>query len=216
MSGRADTTPPQPAVRCVVFDLGGVLIDWNPRHLYRKIFAGDEARLEWFLTEVCPQQWNAGMDAGRPFAEGIGERIALFPEFEAEIRAWFERWPEMLGGPIAGTVRLFEELGERGIPRIALSNWSAETFAITRSLREYAFLDRFERLFISGELGMIKPDPGIFQHALAELGEPAEACLFIDDTPANIATANTLGFRTHLFRSPEALAVELRRLQLLP
>jgi 2-haloacid dehalogenase len=200
----------------VVFDLGGVLIDWNPRHLYRKIFAGDEERIGWFLREVCPPEWNAGMDAGRPFADGIAERIALFPEFEAEIRAFIERWPEMLGGPITGTVTLFEALGERGIPRVALSNWSAETFAITRSLPEYRFLDRFERLFISGELGMVKPDPAIFRHALAELGVPAGACLFVDDVPANVATAETVGFRTHLFRSPEALAEELRRLQLLP
>lgn len=197
-------------IELVAFDLGGVPIDRNPCYLHRRIFAGDEERVEWFLRSVCPPEWNAGMDAGRPFAEGIAERIALLPELAAEIRAWFERWPEMLGGPIAGSVALFEALVERGVSVVALAKRSAETFALTRALPEDAFLDRFACLFVSGELRMVEPDPAIFRHMLERTGVRPGACLFVDDTEADIRAARGLGMETRLFRGPEGRADVLR------
>jgi 2-haloacid dehalogenase len=193
----------------VVFDLGGVLIDWEPRRLYRRIFA-EEAAMERFLAEVCTPAWNAELDRGRPFAEAVAELAARHPEHAAAIRAWHERWIEMIGGPIAGTVALLERLATRGTPLVALSNWSAETFPLVHRQEAFRFLDRFERIFLSGELGMIKPEPGIFEHLLAATGRPAERCFLIDDSAANIAAAGRLGFATHRFRSPELLAEDLR------
>ncbi len=192
----------------VIFDLGGVLIDWEPRRLYRKIFA-EEAAMERFLAEICTPEWNAELDRGRPFAQAVAELCARHPEHAAAIRAWQERWLEMIGGPIAGTVAILEVLAQRGTRLVALSNWSAETFPLVREQEPYRFLDRFERIFLSAELGTIKPEPAIFRHVLAATGRPAEACLFIDDNAANIATAERLGFATHHFRSPEALARDL-------
>lgn len=192
----------------VVFDLGGVLIDWEPRRLYRKLFA-EEAAMERFLAEICTPAWNAELDRGRPFAEAVAELAARHPDHAPAIRAWHERWIEMIGGPIAGTVALLERLAERGRPLVALSNWSAETFPLVRDDPRYAFLCRFERIFLSGELGTIKPEPAIFEHLLAATGRPAERCFFVDDSPANIATAERLGFATHRFRTPGLLAAEL-------
>ncbi len=192
----------------VVFDLGGVLIDWEPRRLYRKLFA-EEAAMERFLAEVCTPAWNAELDRGRPFAPAIAELVARHPEQAPAIRAWRERWIEMIGGPIAGTVALLERLAGGGTPLVALSNWSAETFPLVRDDPRYAFLGRFESIFLSGDLGMIKPEPGIFEHLLAVTGRPAERCLLIDDSAANIEVASRLGFATHRFRTPELLAGDL-------
>lgn len=192
----------------VVFDLGGVLIDWEPRRLYRRIFA-EEAAMERFLAEICTPAWNAELDRGRPFAEAVAELVARHPEQEGAIRAWWERWIEMIGGPISGTVAILEQLAERGTPLVALSNWSAETFPLVRAQEAYRFLDRFERIFLSGELGLIKPEPAIFEHLLSATGRRPETCLFIDDSAANIATAERLGFATHRFRGAEGLARDL-------
>lgn len=198
----------------VVFDLGGVLIDWEPRRLYRKLFA--EEAMERFLTEVCTPAWNAELDRGRPFAEAIAELVDRHPEHAPAIRAWRERWIEMIGGPISGTVALLERLAARGTPLVALSNWSAETFPMVRDDPAYRFLGRFEAIFLSGELGMIKPEPAIFAHLLEATGRAAEHCLLIDDNEANIETARRLGLATHRFRSPELLEEELLARGLLP
>lgn len=192
----------------VVFDLGGVLIDWEPRRLYRKLFA-DEAAMERFLAEICTSAWNAELDRGRSFAEAIAELIARHPEQAPAIRAWRERWIEMVGGPIPGTVGLLERLAASGVPLVALSNWSAETFPLVRDDPRYAFLGRFQTILLSGELGTIKPEPEIFEHLLTATGRPAERCLLIDDNAANVETARRMGFATHRFRSPELLAADL-------
>jgi 2-haloacid dehalogenase len=188
----------------VIFDLGGVLIDWNPRHLYRALFAG-EAEMEHFLAEVCAPAWNLEMDRGRPFAEGVAELVARHPEMQELIEAYHLRWIEMIKGPISGTVELLEELHGRGVPLLALTNWSAETFPLVRDDPAYAFLGRFQRIFVSGSLAMIKPERDIFDHLLAETGLEAASCLFVDDNEANVAAASGLGFFTHRFVSPGAL-----------
>lgn len=201
--------------RHVIFDLGGVLIDWNPRYLYRRLFDGDEAAMERFLAEVCTADWNLGFDAGRPWAEGIAELAARHPHEQARIAAYRERWIEMVAGPIRPTVAILKELDAQGVPLYALTNWSAETFALVRPRRRYAFLDRFRAIFVSGELRLVKPDPAIYRHALAGIGAPARDCLFIDDSAANVATAAELGFFAHRFTDADRLRAELVRLGLL-
>ncbi len=199
----------------VIFDLGGVLIDWDPRHLYRRLFDGDAAGMERFLTEVCSPSWNHRLDEGRPFAEAIAELVARHPEQADLIRAYRARWPEMLGGPIGPTVALLEALDASGVPMWAITNWSAETFPVVRDDPAYDFLGRFREVFVSGALRTAKPGEAIFVHAAERIGAPPAACLFIDDNPANIATAARLGMRTHHFTGAAALASELRRLGLL-
>lgn len=203
----------QPAV-AVIFDLGGVLIDWNPRYLYRKLFPGDETAMEKFLTEVCSQEWNSKQDAGRPFSEAIDELVVRHPDQKALIRAWVERWPETIGGPIVATVKVLEELKEEGYPLFALSNWSAETFHYAR--QRFEFLAWFNEIVISGEVKMAKPHRQIFEFTLERIGRQAGQCLFIDDTEKNISAARQLGFQTLYFQSAELLRSELCRLGILP
>ena len=197
----------------VVFDLGGVLIDWNPRYLYRTLFDGDDAAMEHFLTHVCSPAWNHRQDAGRSFADGCAELVREFPDARPLIEAWRERFDETLGGPIAGTVEILAALRERGVPLYALSNWWAETFPIARA--RFDFLGWFDGIVISGELGVAKPDPRIFAHVLETYGLRADATVFIDDLPANIAAADAAGMRPILFTDPDALRAALRELDLL-
>jgi 2-haloacid dehalogenase len=198
----------------VVFDLGGVLIEWDPRHLYRDVFAGDEETMEWFLAEVATGEWNHAMDAGRPFAEASAELIAAHPEYAPHIRAWGERQDEMLAGPIAGTVALLDELRRTDVRLLALTNWSAENFPA--AVERFDFLSWFEGIVVSGEHGLAKPDPALF-HVLLDthLVVPARTA-FIDDRADNVAAASALGLTGVLFTSPETLADDLVRLGLLP
>jgi 2-haloacid dehalogenase len=199
--------------RAVVFDLGGVLIDWNPRHLYRTLFGGDTAAMEHFLTHVCSPAWNHRQDAGRSFAEGCAELVREFPDARPLIEAWRERFDETMGGPIAGTVEILGALHERGVPLYALSNWWAETFPIARA--RFDFLGWFDGIVISGELGVAKPDPRIFAHLLETYGLRPDATIFIDDLPANVAAAGAAGMHPILFTDPAALRASLRELDLL-
>ena len=197
----------------VVFDLGGVLIDWNPRYLYRRLFGGDTAAMEHFLTHVCSPAWNHRQDAGRSFADGCAELVREFPDARPLIEAWRERFDETLGGPIAGTVEILAALRERRVPLYALSNWWAETFPIARA--RFDFLGWFDGIVISGEFGAAKPDPRIFAHLLETYGLRADATVFIDDVAANVAAAAAAGMQTILFTDPAALRASLRELDLL-
>lgn len=190
----------------IIFDLGGVLIDWNPRYLYRQLFA-DEAELEAFITEVGLAEWNAQQDAGRPFAEAVALLSAQYPHHAAPIQAFWERWPEMLGGVIEGTVEILRELREREYRLFALSNWSAETYphAATR----YEFLQWFEYIALSGRLKLVKPQPEIYAHLQERIAQPRGECLFIDDSLGNVAAARQFGWQALHFTTPEALRAEL-------
>ena len=203
-----------PPVRAVVFDFGGVLIDWNPRHLYRKLFAGDEPAMERFLAEICSPAWNARQDAGRSWHEAVTTLAAEHPEQRDLILAYDERWPEMLGGPIEGTVDILRELRDTDVGLAALSNWSAEKFPV--AVERYDFLAWFDTVVISGEAGVSKPDPRIYRHLLERTGFDPAATLFVDDVAVNVAVAADHGLRTHLFRDPPTLRVELESLGLLP
>ena len=207
---------PSGMVDTVIFDLGGVLIDWDPRYLYRTLFVEDEPGMERFLAEVTTAAWNLQLDAGKPFAEGVTELIAQHPHERERIEAYHARWIEMISGPIHGTVAILEELAARGVPLYAITNWSAETFALTRREPAYAFLDLFREIFVSGELRMVKPEPAIFRHALERIGREAPQCLFIDDVEKNVAGAAAVGLAVHRFTTPENLAADLRTRGLLP
>ena len=197
----------------VVFDLGGVLIDWNPRYLYRKLFAADEAGMERFLAEVCNGDWNEQQDAGRPFADAVALLVARHPDLRPLIEAYDRRWPEMLGGPIDGTVALLGELKAIGRPLYALTNWSAEKFPIARE--RYGFLGWFQGILVSGEERMKKPDPAIFRLMAARFGLAPGRTVYIDDAPHNVAAADALGFRALRFTGPERLRLDLAELGLI-
>jgi 2-haloacid dehalogenase len=199
-------------ISAIAFDLGGVMIDWNPRYLYRKLFGADEAAMERFLAEICTPEWNSRFDAGRPFAEGIAELVAAHPEDAELINAYWDRWPEMLGGTLDETVRIMRELRAAGYRTYALSNWSAETFPTTRGI--YPFLDEMDGVLISGEVGIGKPDPGIFHELLSRFDLTAEETVFIDDWDRNIATASSLGIVAIPFVDSATLRGDLRRLGL--
>jgi 2-haloacid dehalogenase len=190
-----------------IFDLGGVLIEWNPRHLYRKLFAGDERAMEEFLANVCTTEWNERQDAGRTFADATRELMPRHADKRQLIEAWCERFGEMIPGPIDGTVAVLGDLKRRAVPLYAVSNWSAETFPPQRS--RFPFLSWFDDIVISGEVGVIKPDPRIFRILLERHGvEPAQA-VFVDDVEKNAAAASALGIHGIHFRSPQQLRREL-------
>jgi 2-haloacid dehalogenase len=194
------------ATDAVVFDLGGVLIDWDPRLLYRKLLA-DEAAVEEFLATVCTPEWNAEQDRGRPFAEAVAELVERHPAHAAAITAYHERWTEMLGGEIPGTVAVLAELRAAGVPLYALSNWSAETFRLTRG--RFPFLEWFDGLVVSGEEGVTKPDRRIFELLIERFGLVPAATLFVDDSAANVTAARDLGLDAVRFRDAAGLRRDL-------
>ncbi|MFO1540261.1 MAG: HAD family hydrolase [Chloroflexota bacterium] len=198
----------RPRPTTVVFDLGAVLIDWDPRHLFREHFPDDPAGMERFLAEVCTPAWNHRQDEGRTWAEAVAELVGRHPHEEARIRAYADRWPEMLGGPIAGTVAILERLDAAGIPCYALTNWSAETFPIARA--RYGFLGRFRGIVVSGDERVAKPDPAIYRILLERHALAPETAVFIDDRAENVAAARALGMDGILFTDPAALADALR------
>lgn len=192
----------------LIFDFGGVLIDWNPHYLYDSYF-GDRAKTDWFLANICTMEWNGQVDAGKPMAEATAELVAKFPEWKKEIEMYFGRWIEMIGEAIPGMYELLLELKARGHRLFGLSNWSAETFdGFIKG--KYPSLDLLEGMVISGYEGFGKPDPGIFRLLLERYSLQAADCAFIDDNAANVAAANSLGIRGILFTG----ASDLRRLLL--
>jgi 2-haloacid dehalogenase len=198
----------------VVFDLGGVLIDWNPRHLYRKLFAGDDAAMEQFLANVCTHEWNRRQDAGRTFAEGARLLKAEHPDKAELIDAYHARFDEMLAGPIAGSVEILAELRDRGVPLYGLTNWSAETYPA--ALERFAFLRWLRGILVSGEVEVIKPDPRIFALLVEHFAIEPQRAVYIDDVEANVAAARPFGIHAIHFTTPAKLREELAGLGLLP
>ena len=191
----------------VVFDFGGVLIDWDPRYLYRKLFDGDEAAMEAFLDEIDFYAWNFEQDRGRSFAEGTAELTEQFPHYAELIAAYGQRWQESIAGPIPDTVEILHVLKQKEYPLFGLSNWSAETFYRIRPNLD--FMNWFDGIVISGEVGLAKPDPAIYRVLLGQVNDSPGNCLFIDDSEVNVATAKDLGFISIHFESPGQLRSEL-------
>ena len=190
----------------IIFDLGAVLIDWNPRYLYRKLFA-DEAAMEQFFAETDLLNWNAKQDEGRPFAQAVAELSEQFPHHEQFIRAFHKRWEEMMPGAIEPTVEILAELREQNYDLYALSNWSSETYPMAYA--RFEFLQWFRSIVLSGEVKVCKPDPRIYTHLLSRIGRPANECIFIDDSLANYQAAIELGFQAIHFQSAEQLRAAL-------
>jgi 2-haloacid dehalogenase len=199
-------------VSTVVFDLGGVLVDWDPRYLYRQLF-DDPDEMESFHAEVTNAELNAHQDAGRPRTDAIALLVAEHPDLRGLIEAYHTRWPEMLAGEIPGTVDVLAELHALGVRLLALSNWSAETFPIARE--RFSFLAWFEGIVLSGEVGANKPDPRIFQHLVDRYEVDPETAVFIDDSPANVAAASALGFNAVRFTDAMTLRSTLADFRLL-
>jgi 2-haloacid dehalogenase len=198
----------------VIFDLGGVLIEWDPRHLYRKHFGGDDAAMEEFLRAVCSPEWNRGQDAGRSFAEGAGLLKALHPDKAELIDLYRARFDEMMPGPIAGSVAILAELRRRGTPLYALSNFSAETYPST--FARFEFLRWFRGIVISGEVRAIKPEPEIYRALIETYAIDPQRAVFIDDVALNAEAATAFGIHAIHFTTPAALRAELVELGLLP
>lgn len=192
--------------KTVIFDLGGVLIDWNPRYLYRKLL-DSEQDVEDFLTNICTHDWNEQQDAGRSFADGIALLSEQHPEKHALISAYFERWTEMLGGALEETVEVLAELKKREVPLFALTNFSAETFPHARE--RFEFLQWFEGILVSGEEGLKKPDHRIFRLLADRYDLALESSAFIDDTPKNVKAAQDLGLHGIHFTTAHNLKRDL-------
>jgi 2-haloacid dehalogenase len=196
----------------VIFDLGNVLIGWDPRRLYRQLI-DDGAQMEWFLREVCNSEWNEQQDAGRSWAEATALLRAKFPEHAHLIDAYHLRWEETLVGAMDDSVALLAALRERGVRVLALTNWSQETFPIAR--QRFPFLQWFEGIVVSGEEKLIKPDPRIYQRLLERYAVDPSKALYIDDSARNVAAAEALGMRGWWFRGAAGLQQRLVELKLL-
>jgi 2-haloacid dehalogenase len=202
---------PSPAVDAVVFDLGGVLLDWDPRHLYRKLI-DDPDRLADFLDRICTGQWHMAHDLGVPTLESCQELAREHPQHADLIMAWAERGEEMIAGQIDGTVEVLADLRRAGVPCFALSNMEAETFPLRRD--RFAFMRDFDGWVISGLEGVAKPDPAIFELLLSRHGLDPARTAFIDDNPGNVAAARQLGVTAIRFADPGQVRGELRALGL--
>ena len=200
-------------IKTIIFDLGGVLIDWNPEYLYLDIFGGDRVKMNAFFEHVCTMDWNENQDAGYPLAQATEDRIALFPEYEILIKKYYGQWEEMLGEAISGSVQVLKKLIENPNFRVvALTNWSAETFPV--ALKRFDFLHWFEGIVVSGTEKTRKPYSEIYQITLDRFNiDPSEA-LFIDDNLRNIKGAKTLGINGIHFSTPEELIKELNNFKI--
>jgi 2-haloacid dehalogenase len=201
------------SISTVIFDLGGVLIDWNPRYLYRKILK-DESEIDFFLNNICTSEWNDQQDAGRSFEEATLDLIRQHPEWEEPISAWYGRWQETIRGPITDTVKILEQIRSLDKYRLyALTNWSAQTFPW--AYENFEFLHWFEGIVVSGVEKTRKPFPEFYQILFDRYSVTPEESIFIDDNIKNIKAAKELGLNTIHFKSSEQLAEELRAFKIL-
>jgi 2-haloacid dehalogenase len=197
----------------IVFDLGGVLIDWNPRHLYRKLFNGDDMAMEDFLATVCTAEWIRQQDMGLPVADAVAQLALRFPDQAPLIEVYDKRWPEILAGPIDDSVSVLAELRQRGLPLYGLTNLPGEKFPALKERLD--FLEWFEVVVVSGTVGIAKPDPGIYTHLLKTCFLAPESTLYIDDVLENVEGAKALGLSALQFVSPAKLRSDLVELALL-
>jgi len=197
----------------VLFDLGAVLIDWNPRYLYRPLFKGDEQAMEYFLAEIAPPWWNLEIDAGKSFDQAVAERAALHPAHSQLIALWRDGWETMLRDEIPESVAILRDLRDRGHRLHALTNWSAETFPIAR--RRFKFLQWFEHIVVSGEVGLAKPDPRIFGLAIERCALDPASTVFIDDSMHNVEAGRNAGLHALHFTGPQQLRTDLTQLGML-
>lgn len=203
-----------PGYDAVVWDLGGVLVDWDPRHLYRRLL-GTDAEVEQFLTEVGFADWNHSMDAGeRTWAEAVEALAATHPHRRDLIAAYPQRFAESLAGPIDAVVAILRELHARDTPLYSVTNWSAETFEVARE--RFDFLELFDGIVVSGHERVAKPDPAIFAVLLQRYRLDPAGTVFVDDRADNVDAAATAGLRAVRYTDPHRLRADLRSMGLLP
>ncbi|ARS37050.1 HAD family hydrolase [Pontibacter actiniarum] len=199
--------------KTIIFDLGAVLIDWNPHYLYRKIFK-EEAEMLYFLENICTPEWNEEQDGGRSLQEATDILVAQYPEQEENIKAFYGRWEEMLGGAVEGTVEIFKELKESGKYNIyALTNWSAETWPI--AVERFDFLNWFDGVVVSGTEKDRKPFDSFYHTLLKRYDVHPSEAIFIDDNLRNVKAAEKLGIASVHFTSPEKLRKALEEKSIL-
>lgn len=193
----------------IIFDFGAVLVDWNPHYVFDEYF-GDRDKAEWFITNICDGKWNAQMDAGKPFAEGVAELSAVYPEWKTEIELYWHNWKKMMGGPVPGMYELAKELKNSGLKLYGLTNWSAETFYTICD--DYPVFSLLDGKVVSGEEKLIKPDPRLFRVLLDRYSIDPEESVFIDDNPANVEAASSLGIKGIRFVSAKQLREDFKKL----
>jgi len=197
----------------IIFDLGGVLIDWNPEYVFLKAFDGDRKKMQWFFENICTSDWNENQDAGYPLAQATQDLVEKFPEHEHYIKLFYGEWGKMLGGEIKGTVAILKFLiKSKNYKVVALTNWSHETFPIAQ--KRFEFLQWFDGIVVSGEEKTRKPFKEIYEIMLERFNIIPENAIFIDDNLRNIETANALGIHGIHYKNSEALIQRLKTYQI--
>ena len=195
-------------IKNIIFDLGGVLIDWNPEYVYLDVFNRDKKKMNWFFKTICTEKWNLNQDAGYPLEKATNDLIKLYPRHKSHIEMYYGRWEEMLGGEIKKSVWILKKLISQ-FEVYALTNWSNETFPV--ALKRFKFLYLFKDIIVSGKEKLIKPDPKIFELAAIRFKIKPSETIFIDDNLKNIISAKKMNFITHHFKNPEKLIIDLNK-----
>ncbi|MDC0389579.1 HAD family phosphatase [Flavobacteriaceae bacterium] len=196
-------------IETIIFDLGGVLVDWNPEYVYLNEFNGDRKKMQWFFDNICTSSWNEEQDGGYLMADATDERINLFPKYKKLIKMFYGRWEEMLKGEIKGTVEILHKLKRKKYKLIALTNWSSETFPV--AVKKFKFLKLFDGIVVSGKVKMLKPSPEIYNYTLKKYGLIANKSIFIDDRISNVDGAIKCGIHGIQFVSPKNLIIALKK-----
>ena len=196
-------------IETIIFDLGGVLVDWNPEYVYLNEFNGDRKKMQWFFDNICTSSWNEEQDGGYLMADATDERINLFPKYKKLIKMFYGRWEEMLKGEIKGTVEILHKLKRKKYKLIALTNWSSETFPV--AVKKFKFLKLFDGIVVSGKVKMLKPFPEIYNYTLKKYGLIANKSIFIDDRISNVDGAIKCGIHGIQFISPKNLIIALKK-----
>ena len=196
----------------IIFDLGGVLVDWNPEYVFLNEFKGDRKKMNWFFENICTSAWNEQQDGGKLISKATEERIKLFPKYKSLIKMYYGKWEYMLKGEISGSVEILKKLKKMKFNLIALTNWSAETFPV--ALKRFKFLKLFSGIIVSGEIQMLKPFPEIYNHTLKKYDLNPSECIFIDDRPINVLGAKKCGIDGIIFETPLQLIKNLKKFKI--
>ncbi|MFS4481979.1 HAD family hydrolase [Hyunsoonleella sp. 2307UL5-6] len=197
-------------IKTIIFDLGGVLIDWNPEYVFLNAFKGDNKKMQWFLNTICTMDWNENQDAGYPIAKATDDLVLKYPEYETYIRMYYGEWEHMIGGAIEGSVKVLKYfIDNENYKVVALTNWSAETFPIAQ--KRFDFLNWFEGIVVSGDEKTRKPFIDIYNIILNRYKIEPKTAIFIDDNIKNIETARKLSIHAIHFKNPKQLISELKQ-----
>lgn len=199
-------------MKTIIFDLGGVLVDWNPEYVYLNEFDGDRKKMNWFFDNICTSDWNEEQDGGKLIKIATKERIKLFPEHEKLIKMYYGRWEEMLKGEIIESVNILKKLKSKNYKLIALTNWSFETFPV--AIRRFEFLKLFDGIVVSGKIKMLKPFKDIYNYTINKHKLSPSECVFIDDRVSNVQGAINCGIKGIHFQSSKQLIRELKKLNI--